>query len=94
MRIDPFNSTASQVSNEPASQQVAAQNAALSSSEGAGDRTTLTSDSASLSSLVGKALSSPEVRQDRVDSLKQSVSSGNYNLDPGKIASSMIDDYA
>ena len=94
MRIDPFNAAASQVSSDPGAPHAAAQSATQSSQVGAEDRTTLKSDSASLSSLVGTALSSPAVRQDRVDSLKQSVSSGNYNLDPAKIASAMIDDYA
>jgi flagellar biosynthesis anti-sigma factor FlgM len=94
MRIDPFNAAASQVSSDTGTPQAVAQSATQSSQVGAEDRTTLTSDSASLSSLVGMALSSPQVRQDRVDSLKQSVSSGNYDLDPAKIASAMIDDYA
>jgi anti-sigma28 factor (negative regulator of flagellin synthesis) len=34
------------------------------------------------------------VRQDKVDNLRLAVSSGQYELDPAKIASSMIDDYA
>jgi anti-sigma28 factor (negative regulator of flagellin synthesis) len=29
-----------------------------------------------------------------VDSLRQAVSSGQYNLDPSAIASSMLDEYA
>jgi len=39
-------------------------------------------------------MSSPEIRQDKVDSLKQALESGNYKLDPGKIAESMIDEQA
>jgi flagellar biosynthesis anti-sigma factor FlgM len=39
-------------------------------------------------------MSSPEIRQDRVDSLKQSIDNGTYELDPAKIASSMIDEQA
>jgi anti-sigma28 factor (negative regulator of flagellin synthesis) len=39
-------------------------------------------------------MNSPETRQGLVDSLKQSVSSGQYELDPGKIAASIIDDHA
>jgi anti-sigma28 factor (negative regulator of flagellin synthesis) len=39
-------------------------------------------------------MSFPEVRQDAVDSLRLSVSSGQYELDPAKIASSMLDEHA
>jgi flagellar biosynthesis anti-sigma factor FlgM len=54
----------------------------------------LTSDSATVDSLVSTAMSFPEVRQDAVDSLRLSVSSGQYELDPAKIASSMLDEHA
>jgi flagellar biosynthesis anti-sigma factor FlgM len=94
MRIDPFNSAASQVSSDANSPQVAAQNAAKSNQSGAEDRATLSSDSASLNSLVGLALNSPAVRQDKVSNLSQSIENGEYELDPAKIASSMIDEYA
>jgi flagellar biosynthesis anti-sigma factor FlgM len=39
-------------------------------------------------------MSSPEIRQDLVNQLKQSVGSGQYKLDPDAIASSMIDEHA
>ena len=43
---------------------------------------------------MSMALNSPEVRQDKVDSLTQSINNGEYELDPAKIASSMLDEYA
>jgi flagellar biosynthesis anti-sigma factor FlgM len=94
MRIDLFNSTASELSSELTSQKIATENAAKSDLSATGDRATLTSDSASVSSLASTALSSPEVRQGMVDSLKQAVNSGQYELNPGKIAASMVDDHA
>ncbi|MGA9669762.1 MAG: flagellar biosynthesis anti-sigma factor FlgM [Terracidiphilus sp.] len=94
MRIDSLNSTASELSSELNSQQVGAQKAAQSGQADAGDRTTLSSDSTSVDSLVSKALSFPEVRQSTVDSLRLSVTSGQYELDPAKIASSMLDEHA
>jgi flagellar biosynthesis anti-sigma factor FlgM len=94
MRIDSLNSPASQLSSELNSQQVGTQKTGEAGSADAGDRATLTSDSASVDSLVSKALSFPEVRQDTVNSLRLSVSSGQYELDPVKIASSMIDEHA
>jgi flagellar biosynthesis anti-sigma factor FlgM len=94
MRIDLLNSSASQISSELSSQQAGTQKAAQSGQTDAEDRTTLTSDSASVASLVSTALSFPEVRQDTVDSLRLAVTSGQYDLDPAKIAESMVDDYA
>jgi negative regulator of flagellin synthesis FlgM len=94
MRIDLFNSAASELASERASQNTGTQNAAKSGEPQGEDRATLTSDSASVGSLVSTALSSPEVRQDKVDSLKQAISSGQYELNPGKIAKSIIDDHA
>jgi len=92
MRIDLYNSAASQISSEQSSQQVSAQNAAKPGQPSGEDRATLTSDSATVGSLVSTAMASPEVRQDLVASLRQSVASGQYDLDPNKIAGSMIDD--
>jgi negative regulator of flagellin synthesis FlgM len=92
MRIDLYNSSATELSSEQTSQKIAAENAAKSDLSTTEDRATLTSDSASVGSLVSTALSSPEVRQGLVDSLKQSVSSGQYELNPDKIAASMVDE--
>lgn len=94
MRIDSLNSTATELSSELSSQQAGAQKAAQSGQADAGDRTTLSSDSTSVDSLVSQALSFPEVRQSTVDSLRLSVTSGQYELDPAKIASSMLDEHA
>jgi flagellar biosynthesis anti-sigma factor FlgM len=40
--------------------------------------------------LTTQALSSPEVRQDKVDTLRQSVSSGTYALDATKTADAIV----
>jgi flagellar biosynthesis anti-sigma factor FlgM len=93
MRIDLFNSAASEIASEQSAQQVNGKNAAAGQVDGE-DRATLTSDTTSIGSLVSTAMNSPETRQGLVDSLKQSVSSGQYELDPGKIAASIIDDHA
>lgn len=54
------------------------------------DYTTVAQDSVTLSSLATQALSQPEVRQSLVDSLRQSVSNGEYILDPGGIADAIL----
>jgi negative regulator of flagellin synthesis FlgM len=94
MRIDLNQAAASQIASETSPNQVNAENAATSGLAAGEDRTTLTSTQQSLNALVSTAMSSPEVRQDRVDSLKQAISNGTYELDPEKIASSMIDEQA
>ena len=94
MRIDLTQAAASQIATEPNPKQVGAANTAVSGLAGGEDRTTLSLDTQSLASLVGNAMSSPEIRQDKVDSLTQAVSSGQYQLDPGKIAASMLNEHA
>ncbi|MFZ0686010.1 MAG: flagellar biosynthesis anti-sigma factor FlgM [Terriglobales bacterium] len=61
-----------------------------SDSMSVGDKTGLSQDTVTLSALSTQALSQPEVRQNLVDSLKQSISSGQYNLDPRQIADSIL----
>ena len=46
-------------------------------------------DMVSLGSLKSKALQTPEVREDRVARLQQSVANGQYRLDPEAIAAAM-----
>jgi flagellar biosynthesis anti-sigma factor FlgM len=94
MRIDLNNSAASELASEQALLQKSAANVAKPGVSNAEDRTTLTSDTTSVGSLVSTAMSSPAVRQSTVDSLKQAVNSSQYELDPGKIAASMVDDHA
>ena len=95
MRIDPFSSAASQLSSELSSQQVGTQGRRTRRPQNLkgisnDDRTTLTSDTTSLASLVSTALSSPEVRQGRVDNLRQAISNGEYQVDPSSVAAAMV----
>jgi flagellar biosynthesis anti-sigma factor FlgM len=88
MRIDS-NVTFSKVSTEPA-QKSAGNNRARQTA--AQDKTTLTLDTVSLSTLVSKVLQTPEVRQDKVDGLRQKVSSGQYHVDSAKVADALLAD--
>lgn len=94
MRIDLYNAAASQIDNQSSSEQVKAQNLAASQADHDGDRTTLTSGSGSINALVGQAMNSPEIRQDKVSSLQHQIASGQYKLDPQQIAGAMIDEHA
>jgi len=47
-------------------------------------------DMVSLSSLKSKAMQTPDVREEKVASLQQSVASGLYQLNPKAIAAAMM----
>ena len=94
MRVDLTNVAASQLAAEPNAKPVDANNLPASGLSGSEDRATLSSDTQSLSSLVSTALSSPEIRQDKVAGLQQAIGNGTYQLDPNAIAGSMIDEHA
>jgi flagellar biosynthesis anti-sigma factor FlgM len=53
------------------------------------DWTSFHSDSSSVLSLTSQALSSVEVRQGTVDALRESVNSGQYQVDPTRIAAAI-----
>ena len=78
----PTNSGAKQISN--GSSIAAAQSTST-------DRTTFHADSLSVQSLTSQAMNSPEVRQDKVDALRQSVNSGEYKPDATKTASAIVE---
>jgi flagellar biosynthesis anti-sigma factor FlgM len=54
------------------------------------DRTTFKSGPTGVRALVGQALATPEVRQDKVDSIRQSMANGTYKFDAGKVADAML----
>ena len=61
---------------------------------GSQDQTSFSSDKASLSWLSAQAMQMPEIRQDRVASLKSAIEKGNYALDPDQIAEAMLNEMA
>jgi flagellar biosynthesis anti-sigma factor FlgM len=94
MRIDLFNTTASQIGSQTDPKQVKAENASAADAADGGDRATLTSGSGSISSLVSEAMGSPAIRTDKVASLQQLIANGQYKLDPEAIAGAMINEHA
>lgn len=54
------------------------------------DKTSLSSDTLSVSSLTTQAMESPSVRHNRVEALRQQVQNGEYNLDSNKIAQAIL----
>ena len=54
------------------------------------DRATLSTSGQTVSSLVKAALSTPATRQDKVDSIRNSLMAGTYPIDSMKIAGAML----
>ena len=54
------------------------------------DEFAFSQDRVTLSALATQAMATPESRQSQVDSLRQSVSSGQYQLDPNEIADALL----
>ena len=90
MKIEVNSPTVNQLPVDRGPKQVA--NGGVVGAQGSTeDRTTLLTDSFSVQSLTSQALSSPEVRQARVDSVRQSVTSGEYQVNATKVAGAIID---
>lgn len=94
MQIELNNSLASLLRTDQSVKQVSTSDTAATQAvtSVAQDRTTLHSDSLSVQSLTSQALSSPEVRQDKVNTISQSVNSGSYQLNATATAGAIIDD--
>lgn len=92
MRID---------SNQPISNQVVTETSARNSGK-AGDASnaaasegaTFSAGKVGVNTLEAQVLATPEIRQDRVEALRQAISSGNYQLDPAKMADAMLSEAA
>ena len=52
------------------------------------DRATLSGDS--VAALAARALASGEIRQDKVEALRQAIENGEYRIEPSLIAEAMI----
>jgi flagellar biosynthesis anti-sigma factor FlgM len=87
----PVDNVAARVSNDGLTGAQGAQAAlATQGTQGATeDWTSFHSDSTSVQSLTSQALNSPEVRQDTVDALRQSVNGGQYQVNATRVAAAI-----
>jgi flagellar biosynthesis anti-sigma factor FlgM len=58
------------------------------------DQTSFSSDRTSLTSLEARAMQTPEIRHDRVAGLRDAIRTGQYALEPDKIAEAMLNELA
>ncbi|MGH9499981.1 MAG: flagellar biosynthesis anti-sigma factor FlgM [Terriglobales bacterium] len=92
MRVEVNGLTGSALDGIKSPERTPAETASAVSAETAvgEDAATLSVDGARVNSLVAKALHAPEIRQDKVEALRQAVQSGEYAIDPAQIAEAMI----
>jgi flagellar biosynthesis anti-sigma factor FlgM len=54
------------------------------------DTTALAFDRTNIGALASQAMASADVRQDKVDALRQAINSGQYKVEPDKVADAML----
>ena len=92
MKIDFNNGIANQPVAERTPKHVTS--SSVSAATGATvDRTSLSTSVPSVASLVTQAMQLPAIRQDKVNALREAISSGNYSVDAAKIAGSIADSH-
>lgn len=89
MKIDLQSSAVNLLHSDWSGRQVS-QSGGTSAPSANEDRVTLASTQANVEALTAQAMNSPQVRQDKVDALRQAVSNGSYKVDPHKIAGAIL----
>jgi anti-sigma28 factor (negative regulator of flagellin synthesis) len=88
MNVEGVSSAGTQLQSESDIPQVTSSKSAGSQSVSQ-DRATLQSGTSSVQSLAAAALQSPQVRQDQVDSLRESVQGNGYQIDTNRLAAAI-----
>ncbi len=88
MKIEGVNPTLTQSPTESVTARAPSGGQANTQSV-AQDRTSFHSDSTSVQALVSQALKFPQVRQDRVDALRDSVRGDEYQIDSNRLAAAI-----
>jgi flagellar biosynthesis anti-sigma factor FlgM len=89
MKIEVSSPAPSQLPADRSTKQVS--NAGLSGTPAAtADRTTFHSDRTSVQALTSYALTSPEVREVKVNAFRQSIGSGEYQVNATSVAGAII----
>ena len=88
MKIDLSGSSPEPIVTTPANSQDAA---SASRARLAGeDTTSLSYDHANIGSLTSQAMSTADVRQEKVDALRQAIRGGQYKVEPDKVADAIL----
>jgi flagellar biosynthesis anti-sigma factor FlgM len=73
---------------------VGTDNSSAADSGVAADQTQLSFGQARVQSLEASVLAAPDVRQEKVTALQQSIATGNYAVDPARVADAMTSEFA
>ena len=87
MRIDLNQLSLGNVGREVSGKKAAGK---ASGPVGPQDKASFSSDSLDIPTLEAQVLASPEVRQDKVEALRQAIQNGQYKVEPDKIAQAII----
>ena len=88
MRVDLNRTAANEIAAEQRAKQVAAGQSAKAQ-QATEDKATFSTDTIAVADLTAKAMQTPEVRQDKVDSFRQAIQNGTYKVDPSAVADAM-----
>lgn len=92
MRIDLNGLTADQITTTKQSSTPVGRAGTAPSTQPAEDQASLSLDTVGISALAAKAMQMPEIRQDKVDALRQTIRQGQYQVDPTKVADAMLNE--
>lgn len=87
MRIDLNSISLNNIEREEKSKKAAGKQSDAANIE---DKTSLSSDALSISSLEAQVHATPEVRHDKVEALRQQVQNGQYKVDADQIAKAIL----
>jgi len=88
MRIDQNNISLNAVERDDKTRKASSKAPSTPNVE---DKASLSVDALSVSSLEAKALNAPEVRQDKVEALRQAIQNGDYKVEAEKIAQAILE---
>ena len=94
MRIDPNQPLANQVVTDRSRANAAKTGNVPPGDAWSGGEASFAATAGGVSSLTARAMETPEIRQERVEALRQAISNGSYQLDPQQIADAMLNEAA
>jgi len=90
---DQYDPTLRQVKDTGKTAKAKADRAKGETAGAEGDKVQLSSRSKEFAKAAAVVESSPEIRTEKVDSLKAKVSSGEYKIDPDQVANKMVEEH-
>jgi len=90
---DQYNPALRQIKETESSAKAKAAKAKKEGAQAAGDKVELSSLAKDVSKARTQVDKTPDIRASKVEALKEKVSSGEYKVDPDKVAQKMVDEH-